>query len=81
MKKYHGYEVDVYRWIPRKNECEDPCDIVPHYFLEEDAARKFFDKMGISAEIPQVNFYECTFNMEGSQVLSTDDVELIDQKY
>lgn len=81
MEKRRGYEVDIYRLIPKRNECEDPCDIVPHYFLKLDEARKFFDKTKTSKDIPQINFYECTLNMEGSTVWSVDDEELIGQKF
>lgn len=81
MKKYHGYEVDVYHEIFPRTEEEDPCNIVPHYFLEEDAARKFFDSTELKDDVLQVNLYECMICMEGSSVLSVDDEELVDQKY
>lgn len=81
MKRCHGYAVEVYHWILGRNEEEDPVDIVPHYFLEEDEAREFFDEIEINADFPQANLYECTLKMEYSRVWGTENDELIDQKF
>ena len=81
LKSYHGYEVRVYHEVYLKERDEYTHEIFTHYFLEEDAAKKFFNNTELKDDILQLNFYECTLNMEGSQVINTDDEELIDQKY